>query len=514
MIEDISKKIAWLKKRPIILKNIFRGIERETLRIKKNGQFSENKHPYLIGSSLTHRWITTDFSENLLEFVTPTSKNINYLLKFLQDVHSFVAYKIKNERMWPFSIPYSYNQSTPIKIAEYGQSQIGKIKNIYRKGLKNRYGDLINTISGIHYNFSLPKIFWKNWKKDTKNLNHMDYVSCGYLNLIRNYYRFGWVISYLFGASPAISRYFLKNKKHKFKKNKEKILYLPWSTSLRLSDMGYTKTSIIDLNILFNDLESYIKNLDKAIHTTSKKFSNIGMKNEKGEFLQLNTNILQMESELYTPIRPKRTTKPGESFLHALKNKGIEYVEIRSLDVNPFSPIGINKDQILILDLFLIWCALIDAPEMNKSNILLNNKNWENIIFEGRKPNQQIYINNQYETKLLTEIGEIIFQDLKKIARIMDFQSENFEYQEACKKTVLFFKNTELTYSAQLLKIIIKDGAKKTGLDLANKYHNQFIKKFHKNSHKNILECETIRSHSEQSKIENSEILSKKFLPC
>lgn len=514
MIEDISKKIAWLKKKPMILKNIFRGIERETLRIEKNGKFSSSKHPYLIGSSLTHRWITTDFSENLLEFVTPTSKNINYLLKFLQDVHSFVAYKTQNERMWPFSIPYLYNQSTSIQIAEYGKSQIGKIKQIYRTGLKNRYGDLVNTISGIHYNFSLPKIFWKNWKKYTTNLNHIDYVSCGYLNLIRNYYRFGWIIPYLFGASPAISKYFLKSNKYQFQENKEKILYLPWSTSLRLSDMGYTKTSIIDLNILFNDLESYIKNLDKAIHTTSKKFSNIGIKNEKGEFLQLNTNILQMESELYTPIRPKRKTRPGESLLCALKNKGIEYVEIRSLDINPFSPIGINKDQILILDLFLIWCALIDAPKMNKINILLNNKNWEKIIFEGRKPNQKIYINNQYETKSLTKIGEIIFQDLKKIAKIMDFQSKKLEYQKACKKTIVFFKNTELTYSAQLLKIIIQNNIKQTGLNLANKYHNQFIKKFHKNLHKNILECETIRSHKEQMKIENSEIKCQKILPC
>jgi len=168
LIEDISKKIAFLKKKPELLQNILRGIERETLRIQRNGEFSIIKHPNSLGSPLTHRWITTDFSENLLEFVTPVSNSVNYLLKFLQDLHSFVAQKIKNERMWPFSIPYFYNKSNIIKIAKYGNSHIGQIKYIYRKGLKNRYGDLVNTISGVHYNFSLPKIFWKNLEKTEK----------------------------------------------------------------------------------------------------------------------------------------------------------------------------------------------------------------------------------------------------------------------------------------------------------------------------------------------------------
>ncbi|AYN24668.1 glutamate--cysteine ligase [Buchnera aphidicola] len=510
MIEDISKKIDWLKKQPAILKDIFRGIERETLRIEKNGNFSNTQHPYLLGSPLTHKWITTDFSENLLEFITPASSSINYLLKFLKNLHSFTAHKIKNERMWPFSIPYIYNQSMTIKIAQYGTSDLGKIKNIYRKGLKNRYGDLVNTISGIHYNFSLPKIFWKNWKKYENNLQNTDYISCGYLNLIRNYYRFGWIITYLFGASPAVSKHFLKNKKYEFKKNTEDMLYLPWSTSLRLSDIGYTKTSITELNIMFNDLKSYIESLHKAINTPSKKFSNIGIKNKKGEFLQLNTNILQMESELYTPIRPKRKTNPGESLLEALGKRGIEYIEVRSLDINPFSSIGINKQQILILDLFLIWCALIKAPKMNKENFLVNNKNWDKIIFEGRKPNQKIYINNKYEKKTLIEIGEKIFKDLKKIAKILDYQSKSFKYQHACEEIILFFKNPELTYSAKCLKLLIKNGIKKTGLNLANKYHKQFISKFNYNSDKNTLEREVILSHKKQKKIEKDEILFKK----
>lgn len=511
MIEDISKKIAWLENNPIVLKNINRGIEREALRIKKNGSFSDISHPKSLGAPLTHQWITTDFSENLLEFITPTSNSINYLLNFLTDLHSFVAYKINSERIWPFSIPYLYDRSTNIKIAEYGTSNIAKIKTLYRQGLKSRYGDLVNTISGVHYNFSLPKIFWKS----QKIYSNKDYVSSGYLNLIRNYYRFGWIIPFLFGSSPAISKHFLKNKVPCFKKNKENILYLPWSTSLRLSDIGYTSTSIIDLNIMFNDLESYVKTLYKAIHTPSDKFLNIGLRDKNGVLQQINTNILQMESELYTQIRPKRNIKNGERLLDKLQKKGIEYVEIRSLDINPFSPIGINKNQILLLDLFLIWCALVKAPKMNKKKFSLVMKNWKKIIFEGRKPNQKIYVNEKYEKKTIIEIATKIFRDLKKIAIILDKQSQNTQYQQVCKKIMPLFYNPELTYSGQFLKFFIEKGIEKTGLNLANKYHNKLINYFPFNHHKDMLEKETICSIEKKSQIEkNEKIKFEDYFKC
>jgi len=501
LIEDISKKINWLEKNSFILKYINRGIERETLRIKKNGDFSNTQHPHNIGAALTHRWITTDFSENLLEFITPVTNNIDYLLNFLKDLHSFVAFKNQKELMWPFSIPYIYKKSTNIQIAKYGKSNYGALKTIYRKGLKIRYGDLKNTISGIHYNFSLPKIFWKK--------DNIDNISSGYLNLIRNYYRFGWIIPYLFGSSPAISKYFLTNQKYTFQKNKEGLLYLPWATSLRISDMGYTSTSITDLKITFNDLDSYIKCLKKAMNTPSKKFADLGLTDKLGKLQQLNTNILQLENELYTQIRPKRTINYGESLLDALKNRGIEYVEIRSLDINPFSSIGINKNQILLLDLFLIWCALIEAPKNKKTDFHFIDKNWKKVTFEGRKPNQKIYINNKkYKLK---QIGERIFKDLKKIAIIFDNQQKNSEYQQVCDKKILFFKDPELTYSAQFLKLFITTNKiNKIGLNLANTYHNQLINEFNYNTHIKNFEHETINSHKKQIEIEEKEILSLK----
>lgn len=510
MIKNISKNISWLHKHPKILEGIFRGIERETLRIKKNGNFSKTKHPYFLGSSLTNKWITTDFSENLLEFITPASNNIDDILSFLTDLHCFTASKINNERMWPFSIPYSYKKKTNIQIAQYGYSNLGKMKSVYRTGLKNRYGDLIHTISGVHYNFSLPILFWKNWKKENKIKDSIDYISKGYLHLIRNYYRFGWIIPYLFGASPAIPSFFLKNiqKKYQFKKNKENIFYLPWATSLRLSDIGYTNTKILDLNIMFNDFDEYIQSLQKALTTPSEKFIKLGLKDKDNNFQQLNTNILQSENELYTQIRPKRNTKNDESLIEALKNRGIEYIEIRSLDINPFSPIGINKNQILLLDLFLIWCALIDSPKTDRKDFIFINKNWEKIIFEGRKPNQQIYIYQENKKKKLIEIIEVIFQDLKKIALILDDHSNSIKYQTVCNKMKLFFINPELTYSAQFLKSFVEKGIKKTGSNLSQRYYNTFINKNKFNLNQKILEQEAKYSHHKQTKIEKSDILN------
>ncbi|MBZ2279620.1 glutamate--cysteine ligase, partial [Buchnera aphidicola] len=129
------------------------------------------------------------------------------------------------------------------------------------------------------------------------------------------------------------------------------------------------------------------------------------------------------------------------------------YVEIRSLDVNPFSPIGINKNQILLLDLFLIWCTLQKSPKMYQEDFILAKKNWKKVIFEGRKPNQKIYINTKKEKKTLIEISKKIFTELEKIAIILDYLSKKKIYQKVCKKKQLFFHHPELTYSAQCLKL-------------------------------------------------------------
>ncbi|WP_413701040.1 glutamate--cysteine ligase [Psychromonas sp. KJ10-10] len=337
-----------------------RGIEREALRIKPDGKLSETPHPYAFGSALCHDSITTDFAESLLEFITPVAKDVHQLFDYLNDIHHYVACHLENnEALWPISMPCYVQSEENVELAQYGKSNIGTMKTTYRQGLKNRYGSMMQIISGVHYNFSLPASFWPTWSEiHQSELTGNEAQSAGYLGLIRNYFRYGWVIPYLFGASPALCKSFLQGKKSdfNFKEVGKGTIYLPYATSLRLSDLGYTNSAQSSLNICYNSVDNYIASVHKALHKKASQFEKLGIKNGD-EYIQLNDNVLQIENELYASIRPKRVTKNLETPSQALNARGIEYVEIRSLDVNPFCKLGITEEQVNFLDsIFNLVC--------------------------------------------------------------------------------------------------------------------------------------------------------------
>ncbi|MCV2525609.1 MAG: glutamate--cysteine ligase, partial [Candidatus Lightella neohaematopini] len=317
MIFNISKNLTWLKNNPKIINGICRGIEREALRIDTHGNIANTNHHHKFGSALTHKWITTDFSESLLEFITPAHSNINYVLMILYDLHKYVVNNLESELLWPMSMPCYINNSKFIRIAKYGNSNIGLVKTLYRKGLKYRYGSLMQIIAGVHYNFSLPLTFWQSYSNIIDTDNKQTIASIGYLKIIRNYYRFGWVIPYLFGASPAICSSFLKNNNTNLplRNVNSTLQYLPYATSLRLSTLGYTNhNNINNFTINFNSLKDYVNTLKKIINTPCLDYQKIGMFNNNC-YLQLNTNILQMENELYLQIRPKCILSDNELLL-------------------------------------------------------------------------------------------------------------------------------------------------------------------------------------------------------
>jgi glutamate--cysteine ligase len=472
LIPDVSKALSWLEAHPQAVKGICRGIERETLRVNPNGALATTGHPESLGSALTHNLITTDFAEALLEFITPVDDSVEHTLQVLRDIHRHVARELGDERMWPFSMPCFIDSAADIELAQYGTSNIGKLKTLYRQGLKSRYGALMQTISGIHYNFSLPLEFWQTRLGISDAESGKDAISAGYLNVIRNYYRFGWVIPYLFGASPAICSSFIKGRETNlpFEYTENGLCYLPYATSLRLSDLGYTSKSQSNLGITFNDLETYIAGVKRATRTPWDEYAAIGLKKE-GKYLQLNTNVLQIENELYAPIRPKRVTKSGETPSDALRRSGIQYVEVRSLDINPFTPIGIDASQARFLDLFLIWCALADAPEMNSDEIRCTRQNWNRVILEGRKPGQTIGIGCDDVRQPLDKVGKSLFADLARVAEVLDSQNGNREYQDVCRELVAAFDNPELTYSARILKEMKGN----LGVKWADKYRQMLL---------------------------------------
>ncbi|ADD79767.1 glutamate--cysteine ligase [Candidatus Riesia pediculicola] len=511
-LPDISEKLLLLKKNPHMLSGLKRGIERETLRIKPNGEISTSIHPICFGKSLTHPWITTDFAESLLELVTPTYQDIGYVLKFLRDLHRFVLKNLDHELIWPLSMPCLLRSDSHINLAKYGISNLAKFKMLYRTGLKHRYGSSMQIISGIHYNFSFSLNFWKILSDPNDKRNQLEKVSDGYLKIIRNYYRFGWIIPYLFGASPGILKSSLKNENiFSMKYGREGTYYLPYATSLRLSDIGYTGEFQNKIDIHLNGLLDYVQSIKKALNEPHPTFINIGLKDCFGNLLQLNTNILQIENELYSTIRPKRSTISGESYIDSILKKGIEYLEIRSLDINPFTAIGIHETQIYFLDLFLIWCALTESPLMNREELYRCKKNWKEIVLNGRKPYNRILIDNV--SRSIKNVGNDLFEKLTKVADTLQdiFLSE--KYKIVCNELRTMIDRPELTYSGRMMNLMVRDGLLKYGLKLAKTYRTELrSEEFEVISNKDF---EKMREFSirRQREIEQSDQLSfEKYL--
>lgn len=507
MISDISDTFSWLRSSPQALYGLRRGVEREGLRINYNGTLAETPHPSSLGSALTHKWISTDFAEALLELITPVECSTDSMQKFLRDIHRYVARNLCAERLWPMSMPCFIDKDQVIELAQYGTSNIGRMKTVYRKGLKNRYSARMQLISGVHYNFSLPLSFWQSHVGVKDAVSGKKVISDGYLRLIRNYYRYGWIIPYLFGASPGLCSSFLngRNTDLPFERASTDFIYLPYATSLRLSDLGYTNKSHINLDITLNSLEEYVIGLKKAIKTPFADYIKIGLQ-KNGQYLQLNTNILQIENELYATIRPKRVTYRDESQSDALMRGGIEYIEVRSLDINPFSPTGIHEEQALFMDLFLIWCTLAEATEMSSEEFRCALENWNRVILEGRKPGLNIYYNKN-EWPLIT-LGKALFKELKLLAATLDGYNGNKKYNNVCNKLVTYLDHPELTLSYRILEQMKEHGIIRLGLILANKYHKILSKEPFEIFTDKVFMAEKIRSWNKQQEIEAENTIS------
>ncbi|CAH0534332.1 Glutamate--cysteine ligase [Vibrio stylophorae] len=455
-MSTFSQRLNRLAAQPQLLCQIGRGVEREALRLTERGELSQLPHGQTLGSALTHKWITTDFAEPLLEMITPVSHSVDTLLEQLRDIHHFTVNEIGDEHLWPMSMPCFVGHQDDIQLADYGSSHVGQMKHLYRQGLKNRYGSLMQIIAGVHFNFSLPTDFWPIVFPQASA--DEDITSEGYFALIRNYYRFGWLIPYLFGSSPALCQSFVKDKASTlpFEKAGEGTLYLPYATALRLSDLGYTNSEQSDLAISFNSLNAYLDGVRRAIHLPSDKFAEIGVKVD-GEYRQLNTNILQIENELYAPIRPKRVAKSGEKPSDALARGGVEYIEVRALDVNPFSAVGLTRQQVYFLDLFLTWCGLTESEPMSQCEQQCWHKNWQEIILRGRQPDLMLTIGCQGEQLTQRVWGERVFAELRQIAELFDQVNGGQHYQQTCDELASWLVDPSKTLSARILEQIQQD---------------------------------------------------------
>jgi glutamate--cysteine ligase len=491
------------------LTGIRHGVERETLRIKPDGGLAQSPHQQALGSALTHEFITTDFSESLLEFITPPEVSVQKTIGQLNDVHKFTVSNIGDERLWPMSMPCFIDSEDAIPIANYGSSNVGKMKTLYREGLKNRYGSMMQAISGVHFNFSLPDEFWQQWLDKTADLKSdekpdKDAISAAYFALIRNYRRFCWLIPYLYGASPAICGSFIKGKETNlpFKKLGEGTYYLPFSTSLRMSDLGYTNSAQSGLNICYNQLDSYITSLKAAINEPSSVYQKFAGKKE-GEYQQLNANVLQIENELYSPIRPKQPTLSLEKPSEALDKRGVSYIEVRALDVNPFSAIGIEENQFYFLDVLLLYCvtkpsALMDAQQYHETEV-----NLSAVVDHGRDP--ELMLSNEQQSIGLSTWALQLFSDMQDVALVLDQANGTTHYSVALQLEKQKILDPSLTPSAKILQRLVSQECDNgsLGLALAEDYKKQLI-----DSDYEFMDAEELTEHARLS-IEKQRVIEQ-----
>lgn len=426
-----------------------RGIEREALRVTKAGQISQVGHPQSLGSALTHSSITTDYSESLMEFITGVHTDKGRLLNELDALHRFSFSHLDNEWLWSGSMPSRLPAQEEIPIAQYGNSHIGRLKTIYRHGLWHRYGRKMQTIAGVHYNWSLSEEFWRQWALvNHKTGDLTEFKTDEYFGLIRNFRRHSWLLLYLFGASPAADSSFLDHGSADLAPLGEQSLYGPYATSLRMSDLGYSNKAQADLFVCFNSLESYAETLSKAIQTPYPAYQQMGLM-AAGEYQQLNTSVLQIENEYYSDIRPKRVAYSGEKPLHALRYRGVEYVEVRCLDINPLLPLGIDEAQIDFVDLFLLWCLVQDSPEISMLECQQVQRNSERVALFGRDPN--VTLRHRGHDQPLPVLAQTLIKSIAEFAVTIDKKTGTDCYQQACQQQQSKIDDVGLTPSHQVL---------------------------------------------------------------
>ena len=445
-----------------LLTGMLRGIERESLRMQSNGFLSQKNHPKALGSALTHPHITTDYSEALMEFITTPHNTIAAALNELRDIHTVVHQHLEaGEKLWPLSMPCMLDDDEEnIKLAQYGTSNIGRFKTLYRHGLGVRYGRRMQTISGVHYNLSFPEELFAELKQhesnpELKQLNLQDYRSHRYFGLIRNFIRLTPLVMYLLGASPSVCRCFLTNRQHHLQPLVKGTLYLPEATALRMGRLGYQNSAQKQLGIHYNDLHDYLDGLQKAVHTPYPPFTDLGL-DENGEPIQINDHVLQIENEYYSLVRPKQVPEAGETPSQALKNRGVGYVELRAVDVNPYSEIGIDEITAGFLESLALYCLLQDSPDLFDDEQEQVDRNQTEVVNRGRTADAKI--EEGHTTTSLQAWAQKHLDAIKDCAVLLDQVSETSLYQDALNIMQQRLDHVDATLSSHVIEDTLKHG--------------------------------------------------------
>lgn len=396
---------------PILQANF--GIERESLRVDRQGQLAHTPHPSCLGARSFHPYIQTDFCEFQMELITPVAKSTTEARRFLGAITDVAGRSIsKDELLWPLSMP------PRIKAQEIQVAQLeNEFERHYRNYLAEKYGTKLQAISGIHYNMELGKDLVEALFKESDQTDMIAFKNALYLKLAQNYLRYRWVITYLFGAAPVAEQGFFDQE-------------VPEPVrSFRNSDHGYVNKE--EIQVSFASLEDYVSAIENYI--------------EQGDLIA--------EKEFYSAVR-FRGQKVNRSFL----DKGITYLEFRNFDLNPFERIGISQTTMDTVHLLLLAFLWMDAPE-----------NVDQALAQGHALNEKIALSHPLEP-LLSEA------ETQNITTALDQLVQHFglgDYHQGLVKQLKdAFADPSQTLAAQLLPHIKDKSLADFALDKALAYHD------------------------------------------
>lgn len=445
---DFEKRLSALVNsgQPELLQGGRKGVEKESLRVTADGAIAQSPHPAALGSALTNEHITTDYSEALIELVTPTFGTSWELLQYLLDLHQFVYRHLDGEWLWATSMPCNVDSDAAIPIAQYGSSNVARMKTVYREGLGLRYGRMMQAISGVHFNYSFPDRFWEAYAAISQSREAgQSFISASYFDLLRNYRRYGWIVLYLFGVSPVVCRSFAVGQQ----------VSEPHATSLRMSDIGYRNRNQAGVEVSVNSLDEYVRDLTRAIRTPHPPYEALGVK-VNGQYRQLNANILQIENEYYSYIRPKRVARSGEMPTRALQRAGVEYVEVRALDVSAFDPVGVNQNKLRFLEAFLALCLMKRSPPIGASEEAALDLNHLTVARRGREPGLTLW--REGESVPMKQWASELLDEMAGVCEVLDRGDSARPYAMALAVQAAKMAEVALTPSARLMREMADTG--------------------------------------------------------
>lgn len=429
------------------------GVEREALRVNDDGTLATTKHPKIFGDKLKHPYVTTDFSESQVELITPCFKTPKEVHSFLNSLYDITVLHIGNEVLWPQSTPCKIPENVPI--AEYGQDEMGQMARSYRESLREKYGSKKQLLCGIHYNFSFSEPFIQKLSQEMQSeLTYKDFKSQIYLKMIRNFLTHRWLIIYLLGATPVVhesifdevqSLTALKDRRLDARIDKESYTS-PGMISYRNSDNGYKNSQ--ELYPDYSSVEAYIESIEKLI----------------------DEGVIQGHSELYSQIRPK--AKQKQNFLQSLKDEGIQYIEIRNIDNNPFDKAGISTSDLEFLHLFMLYLLIKEEETGNEYWQEEGNAN-QRIIAKRGLIETPLWRNSKAISK--TEWALEILEEIQMINQ--ELQLDKSALIEEMMERV---NDPNKTHAARLIKRYKEEGFIKTNLQLANLYKHEAVSQRYK----------------------------------